>query len=72
MLCQNAIAANPSGQMSFPVTAAGQQLHFIKIAGDSFYPVCHGASLSLGGMESKVEEVSWPCLWGDLELEWSH
>ena len=52
--------------MSFPVTAAGQQLHFIKIAGDSFYPVCCDASLSLGGVESKVEEVSWPCLWGGL------
>ena len=66
LLCQNAFAANPSGQMSFPVTAPGQQLHFIKIAGDSFYPVCLDASFSLGGVESKVEELSWPCLWGGL------
>ena len=56
----------PSGHKSFPVTAPGQQLHFIKTAGDSFSPVCLDASLSLGGMESKVEEVSWPCLWGGL------
>lgn len=25
-----------------------------------------GRQLSLGGVENKVEEVSWPCLWGGL------
>lgn len=46
--------------MSFTVIAAGQQLPFIKIAAHLLYPVCLGALLSLGGMGSEAEEVSWP------------